>query len=157
MATLKESFEALNRARISYVVISNFTGLPSQTPEDKKIEILTLKADDVVGMMGLFRKGHPEQFAFPDVPGLSIHVYEKGKHVFPDVFEAAILKETVLYREAVKIPGVRHHGIMILWRLLFHEGAYKLEPWIRNPLIAHIEPYTGKPMRTRYKSLGFTP
>lgn len=157
MSTLKEAFEALNRARINYVVISNYTGLPSQIPDDKKIEILTLKADDVVGLMGLIRKGHPEQYAFPGAPGLSINVYEKGKHVFPDVFEAAILKETVLYREVVKIPGVRHHGIMVLWRLLFHEGAYKLQPWIRNPLMAHIEPYTGKPMRTKYKSLTFTP
>lgn len=155
MQTLKEAFESMNRANVKYVVISNHIGLPS-IPVGP-LEILTIKTDDVVGLMGLIRRGHPEQYVMPDNPGFLIHVYEKGKHVFPDVFEAAILKEQVLYRECIKVPGVRHHGIMVLWRLLFHQGAYKDQPWIRNPLMDHVEPYTGKPMRTRYKSLNFTP
>lgn len=158
MFTLKTGFENLLRSKIEYVVISDFTKLPSAIPE-APLEILTTPAqhDDLIALMGLFRRGHPEQYSLPDNAGLTVQVYQKSKHVFPDVFEAGLLQGSTLHNQCVKIPGQRYHGMMVLYRQLFHYGAYKDQQWVRGPLMELAKQQTGTPMRTKYKTLSFTP
>lgn len=158
MFTLKEGFERLNRSGVGYCVISDYVGLPSAVPK-LPLDILTTQPDDVVALMGLVRKGYPEQFSMPDNPGLVVQVYKKSRGVFPDVFEAAIIKTYTMHNQVVRVPSVQHHGIMVLYRALFHYGMFKEkdQEWMRRQLAELAKSHTGMTRRTKYQSLAFTP
>lgn len=121
---IRQRFASLKDARVNYVVLMGHTQLPASVPEGMLL-ILTSDVTAVVKLLELKKVGNVDGvYTMPHGKNLvkQVHVVEKGRGVFPERWESALLGDAVYSQSIVRVPSPDRHAMSLLHYKLFHEG-----------------------------------
>jgi hypothetical protein len=150
---LREFFERVQNIR--YAVISPWKPLPSALPESPLI-VLTdeFSALNTIWNLTRFTPNNQYKAQMAGDRDLIVTVLEKGKHVFPEVFESQILQRHVVHQGCVAVPDSETWPLARMYWKLFYENFLAGQPEDREMLKEYvIQRVGGHPFRPRYRWL----
>lgn len=124
---LREVFANLKEQRTPYVVLDNWTLLPTAAMDGPDgvptIEILTTVPTAIVQAFSATRV-RGSLYAIRPGSRKPIHliVRKKGDNLFPESFESELLARTAWHGEIIRIPEPRIALMIFLYRELYHHG-----------------------------------
>ena len=149
--SLKDLFHAIRT--VGYVVVSPYHNLP-YSPVDKLV-LLSNDVPAIVAIWNLTKVNKDGHYRTSVSLGNStfLHVYEKGKNVFPEPFESQLLQRAAVFNDAVRVPSHDDYILMRLYWEIFYEGMWKDQPFDRRRMIDYVQARTGSGMRPKYSPL----
>jgi hypothetical protein len=150
-SSLREMFDRIRHVR--YAVISPYYKLPMEV--EGRLIILTDQFSTINNLWNLTRYSEDSQYkaALSSGKELIVTVLEKGKNVFPEMFESDILGHTTFHESDVKVPDSEVWSMVRLFWTLVYEEAFANKPYDRKVFLDMVFRRTGIPIRTRYRWL----
>ena len=154
----RDFFTTLNEARIPYVVVYGFRGLPENSPSG--ILLLTTQKNTIVNMGRLVKlDGNRYKLPFdnePDEPGLTIELVVKGNGRWPDRFEAEMLSNAEIHNTLIKVPPHDVRAFAYLYEDLYRNDLFHGD-WEKRSVLTRVvsdrvgppTPYEGLPCHSK--------
>ena len=158
--TLSQSFTSLNRAKIKYVALSGFEGIPFNPSGE--LVLLTEDVPAVVSLLRLVRSPEHSTLYTRSYGGESenlfmmVRLIPKGEGYLPNRFETELLARADMYEDLVKIPQSDLHSRAILYEELFRKGWLSNDPERRKIVASWVESSTGPSAPCRIRGIPYT-
>lgn len=124
MKSLKEYFNALNLARIEYVVLSDTSVLPHSVPKEP-IRVLVSNKEMFCKMLDLIKTVNTVfTYCNRELRTLKFEVIESGQGYFPVKFEQVMFARHIRNDNDIKIPD----NIRSQWYSLYEIFVHEQEP-----------------------------
>ncbi len=153
--SLRELFDRIRH--VKYAVISPWRRLPMDLPENNSEPIILtedFKAISTLWNLTRFSERNQYSAQLSDNDSLIVTVLEKGKNVFPEIFESQIILRKILHEDCLWVPDNETWPLLRLYWKLYYEQLFIDHPEDRRLMLSWLPQKIGAAMRPRYRWLG---